>query len=185
MQTATIDRSKEWTVDDFLQLEESNLPCELINGEVFMSPAPSFTHQIVLSNLNDLLKAFSKKNGGITMFSPVDVYLDRKNVFQPDLLYVAKENLGIISERGLNAAPDLAVEIISPSNGFKDRNQKRKLYQKFGVKEYWIIDPGNRTLEIYDFAMEDTPIFHLVEEGIVTSKLLAGLSFNFSELFVR
>jgi Uma2 family endonuclease len=185
MQTATIDRSREWTVDDFLQLEESNLPCELINGEVFMSPTPRFTHQIVSSNLNDLLKAYARKNGGISMYSPVDVFLDRRNVFQPDLLYVAKENLGIISERGLNAAPDLAVEIISPSNGFKDRNQKRKLYQKFGVKEYWIIDPGNRTLEIYDFSIEDTPILYLVEEGVVVSKLLPGLSFSFAELFVR
>ncbi|UXE66451.1 MAG: Uma2 family endonuclease [Chryseotalea sp. WA131a] len=185
MQTATIDRSKEWTVEEFMQLEESNLLCELINGEVFMSPAPSFTHQIVSGNLYDLLKAFARKNGGVALFSPVDVILDRKNVFQPDLLYVAKENLGIISERGLNAAPDLAVEIISPSNSFKDRNQKRKLYQKFGVKEYWIIDPGNLTLEIYDFSMEDTPILYLVEDGTVTSKLLPGLSFNFKDLFVR
>jgi Uma2 family endonuclease len=185
MQTATIDRSKEWTVEEFMQLEESNLLCELINGEVFMSPAPSFTHQIVSGNLYDLLKAFARKNGGVALFSPVDVILDRKNVFQPDLLYVAKENLGIISERGLNAAPDLAVEIISPSNSFKDRNQKRKLYQKFGVKEYWIIDPGNLTLEIYDFSMEDTPILYLVEEGTVTSKLLTGLCFNFKDLFVR
>ena len=185
MQTATIDRSKEWTVDEFLQLEESNLPCELINGEVFLSPAPSFTHQIVAGNLYDLLKAFSKKNGGIAMFSPVDAYLDKKKVFQPDLLYVAKENLGIISERGLNAAPDFAIEIISPSNSFKDRNQKRKLYQKFGVKEYWVIDPGNLTLEIYDLSMEDTPILYLAEEGIVTSNLLPGLSFSFAELFAR
>jgi Uma2 family endonuclease len=185
MQTATIDRSKEWTLEEFMQLEESNLPCELINGEVFMSPAPSFTHQIVSGNLYDLLKAFARKNGGVALFSPVDVILDRKNVFQPDLLYVAKENLGIISERGLNAAPDLAVEIISPSNSFKDRNQKRKLYQKFGVKEYWIIDPGNLTLEIYDFSMEDTPILYLVEDGTVTSQLLPGLSFNFKDLFVR
>lgn len=185
MTTATVDRSKVWTVDDFLQLEESNLPCELINGEIFMSPAPSFTHQIVLGNLYDLLKLHARKNGGITMFAPVDVFLDKKNVFQPDLLYVAKENLGIISERGLNSAPDLAVEIISPSNSFKDRNQKRRLYQKFGVKEYWIVDPGNKTLEIYDFTIEDTPILYLAEEGLVTSKLMPGLSFNFQDLFSR
>jgi Uma2 family endonuclease len=119
------------------------------------------------------------------LFAPVDVFLDTKNVFQPDLLYVAKENLGIISERGLNAAPDLAMEIISPANSFKDRNQKRKLYQKFGVKEYWIIDPGNKTMEIYDFSMEDTPILYLAEEGMVTSKLLPSLAFSFPDLFLR
>ena len=185
MQVATIDRSKEWTVDDFLQLEESNLPCELINGELFMSPAPTLTHQVVLSNLNDIVKTYARKSGGMAMFSPVDVYLDKKNVFQPDLLYVAKENLGIISEKGLDAAPDLAVEIISPSNAFKDRNQKRRLYQKFGVKEYWIIDPGNKTIEIYDFSTDETPILYLVEEGTVVSKLLPGLSFSFADLFIR
>jgi len=187
MQTVTIDRTKDWTVDEFMKLEESNLPCELINGAVFRSPAPSFTHQTVLSNLNDFLKDYASSKGGIVRFSPVDVFLDRKNVFQPDLLYVAKENLGIISERGLNAAPDLAVEVISPSNSFKDRNQKRKLYQKFGVKEYWIIDPGNKSIEIYDFRVADvdTPALYLVEEGEVVSKLLPGLSFKFQDLFIR
>ncbi|MFN7792357.1 MAG: Uma2 family endonuclease [Cyclobacteriaceae bacterium] len=185
MQTATIDRTKEWTVEDFLRLEESNLPCELINGELFMSPAPNFTHQVVLSNLNDILKGHARTIGAIVAFSPVDVYLDNKNVFQPDLLLVKKENLAIITERGLQGAPDLAVEIISPSNAFKDRNHKRRLYQKFGVKEYWIIDPGNRTLEIYDFSSEETPILYLVGEGEVTSNLLPGLSFSFADLFTR
>ena len=85
----------------------------------------------------------------------------------------------------MNAAPDLAVEIISPSNAFKDRNQKRRLYQKFGVKEYWIIDPGNKTIEIYDFSTDETPIHYLVEEGTVVSKLLPGLSFSFADLFIR
>ncbi len=172
-------------MEDFLRLEESNLPCELINGELFMSPAPNFTHQVVLSNLNDILKGHARTIGAIVAFSPVDVYLDNKNVFQPDLLLVKKENLAIITERGLQGAPDLAVEIISPSNAFKDRNQKRRLYQKFGVKEYWIMDPGNRTLEIYDFSSEETPILYLVGEGEVTSNLLPGLSFSFADLFTR
>ncbi|MCA6378228.1 MAG: Uma2 family endonuclease [Cytophagales bacterium] len=185
MQNATIDRTKEWTVEDFVQLEESNLPCELINGELFMSPAPSLTHQVVSSNLNDILKAYAKKIGGFVAYSPFDVYLDNKNVFQPDLLLVRKQNLAIITERGLQGAPDLAVEIISPSNAFKDRNHKRRLYQKFGVKEYWIVDPGNRTLEIYDFSSEETPILYLVGEGEVTSNLLPGLSFSFADLFTR
>ena len=183
MQTATIDKSKAWTVDDFLQLEESNLPCELINGELFMSPAPSLIHQITCGNLYDLLKAYARVSGGFTAFSPIDIYFDSKNVFQPDLVYVKKENLAILAERGLNGAPDLVVEIISPSNGFKDRNQKKNLYQKFGVKEYWIIDPGNRTIEIYDFAMGENPALYLADEGTVTSNLLPGISFSFAELF--
>ena len=183
MQTATIDKTKVWTVDDYLQLEESNLPCELINGELFMSPAPNSMHQIISGNLYDVLKAYAKKTGGFAAYSPLDVYLDHKNVFQPDLLYLKKENLSVRVERGLNGAPDLAIEILSPSNSFKDRNQKKNLYQKFGVKEYWIIDPGNRTIEIYDFEIGENPVLYLAEEGIVTSKLLPGLSFSFAEIF--
>ncbi len=184
MQTATIDTSKEWTVDDFLQLEETNLPCELIDGKVFMSPAPNLIHQVVSSNLHYVLKTYAIRNAGFVVFSPFDVYLDNKNVFQPDLLYLKKENLTRLFEKGLNGPPDLAVEIISPSNSFKDRNQKKRLYQKFGVIEYWIINPSIRTLEIYDFKSEN-PVLYLTEEGVVTSNLLPGLSFPFEELFIR
>jgi Uma2 family endonuclease len=183
--TTTIDRSRRWTAAQFLRLDETPLPCELIGGEIFMSPAPGLTHQIILSNLNDFIKEYARKNGGVALFSPVDVFLDEHNVLQPDLLYISKKNLGIITERGLQGAPDLIVEVISPSNSFKDRNQKRKLYQRFGVREYWIVDPGNKTLEIYDFQDEDTPALYLAEEGIVTSPLLPGLSFAFQDLFVR
>lgn len=106
MQTAIIDNSKEWTVEEFRQLEESNLPCELINGELFISPAPNLTHQVVSSNLHYLLKTYSLKDGGFVAFSPFDVYFDRKNVFQPDLLYLRKENLSQLFEKGLNGAPE-------------------------------------------------------------------------------
>jgi Uma2 family endonuclease len=95
-----------------------------------------------------------------------------------------KENRGKLFEKGLKGAPDLAVEIISPSNSFKDRNQKKNLYEKFGVKEYWIIDPANKTIEIYDFQSEN-PALYLAEDGIVTSKLLPELSFKFEELFIQ
>ena len=185
MQTAIIDKSKDWTVEEFLQLEESNLPCELINGEVFMSPAPNLSYQVVLANLYSKFQQHAIRTGGFVMFAPFDVYLDDKNVFQPDLLYLKKENRSLLSERGLNGAPDLAVEIISPSNSFKDRNQKKRLYEKFGVKEYWIIDPVNRTLEIYDFGTSENPALYLAEKGEVTSGLLIGLSFRFEELFIQ
>ena len=108
------------------------------------------------------------------------------NKRSPDIAFIAKERLqGLkrLPKGFFEGAPDLAVEIISPSNGFKDRNQKKNLYQKFGVKEYWIIDPGNRTIEIYDFAKGENPALYLAEEGIVTSNLLPGISFSFGELF--
>ena len=100
MQTAIIDKSKDWTVAEFLQLEESNLPCELINGEVFMSPAPNLTHQVVSGNLYDILKSYSRKTDGFAAYSPFDVYLDNKNVFQPDLLYLLKETEHVYLKKG-------------------------------------------------------------------------------------
>ena len=112
------------------------------------------------------------------------MFLDQKNVFQPDILFILKENRSRLTDRGIDGAPDLAIEVISPSNSFKNRNQKKNLYQKFGVREYWIIDPGNKTLEIYDFVSGENPVLYLGEEGDVTSKLLPTLSFRFADLFI-
>jgi Uma2 family endonuclease len=185
MKTLTIDRSKEWTVDDFLQLEESDTPCELINGELVMSPAPTPFHQNVSSNLNDFLKAEARKSGGFVFFAPIDLYIDRKNVFQPDLVFISAEKKNIITERGIEGIPDLVVEIISPSNIFTDRNRKKRVYQQIGVREYWIVDPANHTLEIYrhDQADADIPHLHVAKEGEVSSTVLTNLKFNLKEIF--
>lgn len=185
MQAATIDRSKEWTLDDYLMLGEMNTPCQLINGELIMSPSPTPYHQIISSNLNDILKSEAKKEEGIVFFAPMDLYIDNKNVFQPDLIYVSRENKNIITHRAIEGVPDLVVEIISPSNTFSDRYTKKKVYQKIGVKEYWIVDPANRTLEIYlsNQADPDVPHLYVVEEGRVTSTVLVSLEFNLKSIF--
>lgn len=185
MQTAKIDRTKEWSVEDYLLLGETNTPCQLINGELIMSPSPTPYHQLVSSNINDILKAQARKNGGMVFYSPIDLYIDKKNVFQPDLIYISKENKNIISKRGIEGVPDLVVEIISPSNIFTDRNVKKKTYQKIGVKEYWIVDPGNQTLEIYTHSQpdQDTPHLYLAGEGQVTSTILSELAFDLKIIF--
>ena len=186
MKTLTIDRSKEWTVDDFLKLEESNTPCELINGELVMSPAPTPFHQDVTSNLNDFLRAEAKKTGGKVYFAPIDLFIDHKNVFQPDLVFISAEKKNIITNRGIEGVPDLIIEIISPSNVFTDRNRKKKVYQKIGVREYWIVDPANHTLEIYkhDQPDADVPHLYLVKEGEVSSSVLVNLKFDLKDIFI-
>lgn len=186
MRTATIDRSKVWTVDDYLLLGEMNTPCQLINGELIMSPAPTPYHQQILSNLNDFLKKSAKRNGGKVFFSPIDLYIDKKNVFQPDLLYISSANHQFITQRGIEGPPDLIVEIISPSNIFSDRNTKKKIYLNFGVSEYWIVDPGNKTLEVYLKNQENTDVPHLylAGEGEVKSTVLTDLSFDLKDIFI-
>lgn len=174
-----------WTVEDYLQLGEMNTPCQLINGELIMSPSPTPYHQVVSSNLNDILKTEAKKKGGMVFYAPMDLYIDKKNVFQPDLIYISKENNKIISKRGIEGTPDLVIEIISPSNIFSDRNRKKKVYQQIGVKEYWIVDPANKTLEIYKHnqADQDTPSLYVVGEGLITSTVLPDLKFDLKEIF--
>ena len=182
MQTATIDKSKVWTVDDFLLLEESNLPCELINGELFMSPAPRPDHWRTQRRLFRFLDRVTREDE--IFMAPIDLFIDHKNVFQPDLAYISEKNKSFITERGIEGPPELIIEIISPSNSFIDRNRKKKCYLEFGVKEYWIVDPANKTVEVYTPETGlDSPLFYIAEEGEVSSRVLKNLKFNIADIF--
>jgi Uma2 family endonuclease len=185
MQTLTIDRTKKWTVEDYLLLGETNTRCELINGDLIMSPSPSPYHQDVVSNLYDSFKKVARKLEGKVYFSPIDLYIDNTNVYQPDLLFLPKESLRFVTNRGIEGPPDVVIEVISPSNAVYDRNTKKRRYLNFGVKEYWIVDPGKKTVEIYlrDHHSTDVPYLYLVEEGQVTSTILADLCLDLKDIF--
>lgn len=184
METARIDKTRRWTVEDYLALGEISTPCQLINGELIMSPSPTPLHQRVLRKLFNHFDKFSHGSGEV-FFAPIDLYMDNLNVFQPDLAYIANERQSIISKRGIEGAPDVVVEILSPSNIFSDRNTKKKKYLAIGVKEYWIVDPANQTLEIYLHNQEDhdVPHLYLVGEGKVTSTVIPLLAFELQTIF--
>ncbi|MEO1254814.1 MAG: Uma2 family endonuclease [Bacteroidota bacterium] len=179
MEVATIDRSKEWTVEDYLQLDEGLL-AQLIDGNLIMSPAPTTKHQRVS---RELLLLLDNQLIGEVFFSPIDLYINERNVLQPDLVYISEEKKEIVTERGIEGVPDLIVEVISPSNSFIDRNTKRKKYLDFGVKEYWIVDPANETLEIYTPKDQDTPRLYLIKSGEVNSIVSSKLSFDLKKIF--
>ncbi|MEM9340023.1 MAG: Uma2 family endonuclease [Bacteroidota bacterium] len=178
MEVATIDRSREWTVNDYLKLEEGLL-AQLIDGSLIMSPAPSINHQRVIGKLFKILDGLSS---GEAILSPVDLYLNNQNVLQPDLVFISNEKKAIITDRGIEGVPDLIVEVISPSNSFIDRNTKKRKYLQFGVTEYWIIDPANKTLEVYTPEDEDQPRLYLVNEGDISSLISEALSFDLKEI---
>lgn len=184
MQSAKIDRTKEWTVNDYLMLGEMNTPCELINGELIMSPSPATLHQRVSRNLFRVLDEYGKAPGEV-LYAPIDLYIDKRTVLQPDLTYISNSNKNIITLRGIEGPPDLVVEIISPSNMFYDRNTKKEKYLEFGVKEYWIVDPMHVTLEIYLCRQPDPelPYLSLTGEGKVTSTVLPSLQFDLKSIF--
>jgi Uma2 family endonuclease len=115
----------------------------------------------------------------------MDLYIDRKNVYQPDLIYILEKNKHIVTNRGVEGVPDLLVEILSPSNIFSDRYTKKSVYQKSGVREYWIVDPSTRTLEIYrhNQANPDVPHLYVVDEGRVSSTVVPSLEFDLKVIF--
>lgn len=183
METAAIDTTKTWTAKEYLQLVE-NPNQQLINGKLIMSPSPSLQHQKILKILNRYLDQYAIGKGDETFFAPIDVHLDQTNIPQPDLVYVLKENLDKLSPRGIEGAPDLVIEIISPSNSYIDRYEKKNLYQTFKVKEYWIVDPGNLTLEVYQLVDHEYKLAqYLVQKGSIQSPLLNDLELTLEVFF--
>lgn len=184
MATLTIDKTKKWTIADYQQLDEDTR-CEIIDAELIMTPAPNTKHQKVSMTLIFKIRQFIEaKKEGVLFHAPTDVYFDEKNVFQPDLIYLRDQNSPIVGFKGIEGAPDLIIEIISPSNSYIDRYVKKAKYEQFGVKEYWIVDPGNKTLEVYSLVEGAYDLFlFLAEEGAVKSVVLSGLSFELKDIF--
>jgi len=176
--------SKHWTFADLAQFDESER-YEIYDGQLIpMAPSPDFHHQEIAANLHLLLSGFVRpRQLGKLVFAPADVVLSDDNVVQPDLLFIAKENLGIIQKQ-VHGAPDLVVEILSPSTLRYDRQNKLELYARFGVKEYWIVDPANRSLEILVFEGNRFAVHSIAAEtGLAESKVLPGLSIDVAHIF--
>ena len=146
MGTAVLEKK---TVQDYLQLPEES-SYQLLNGELIMPPAPSREHQKTSGIIFRLIAnlCFEKKLGEV-YYSPFDVYLDNENVVQPDISFFSNERLPVLSDRGAEAAPDLIIEILSRFNAYYDLRYKLDLYEKFGVKEYFIVDPADDTVIAY------------------------------------
>ncbi len=172
------------TYDDYLKIPDEKR-YELIEGELYMVPAPDFNHQIVSRNIEFLLWDFVKKNGlGIVVHAPVDVVLTSEDVLQPDILFISNERRHIITKKNVNGAPDLIIEILSPATQERDKIVKRSLYARHGVREYWIVDPAGKKVEVMipgskGFNLHG--IFFL--EDILSSPLIAGFSLPLKEVF--
>lgn len=150
-------RRGEWTYEDYARLPNDQWRYEIIKGELRMAPAPRTRHQEVGFNLKLFLGQFVQAHRlGKVYDAPVDVILS-DNVtdatlaapVQPDILFIAQKRLDIVQEKFIAGAPDLIVEILSPSNWLDDRRDKFMVYEAAGVREYWIVDPDNCTVEVF------------------------------------
>lgn len=173
-------------VADFLEIEvEPHFIYELINGQIVKKSAPSPKHQKASGKLFRSLSAFvEQKKLGEVLYAPLDVFLGEYNSLQPDLLFVAKAREEIITDNGVEGAPDLVVEILSPSTMKNDRGDKMKIYREFQVREYWIVDPKNQSIEVYQYQNGDYDLASFaVEAGEINSSVLEGLVLEVSTVF--
>jgi Uma2 family endonuclease len=158
----------------FKILPEGTL-AELIDGSIYMSPAPTPQHQRIIGKLYRILTDHIEKNSlGEVFISPCDVFLDETaNAVQPDLIFIAADNSSAVEEDAIHGVPDMLLEILSAGNPQHDLVRKKKLYEKFGVKEYWIINPD--TKQASGFQLRDGKYTDPLEfTGKINSSLLHG-----------
>ena len=137
------------TYEEFRRLPDDGKRYELIHGEVHLTPSPTTKHQCALQNLSSDLGPFVIKNGlGEVWTAPLDVRLSHDTAVQPDLIFISNSRARIIKENYIDGAPDLVVEILSPSTAAHDRATKLALYAEAGVPEVWLLDPNAKTVEV-------------------------------------
>ena len=176
------------TYDDYLLLPEDGKRHELIEGEHCVTPAPSWKHQAISGNLHGLIWSYlQQKPVGRIITAPFDVILSIFDVVQPDLVFISNERLAQIrSSAGAKGAPDLVVEIGSAGTRKRDEMIKRRLYERFGVSEYWVIDPELDIVKVYRRAtdrFERVAELSLESGDVVTTPLLSGLELPLTRVF--
>ncbi|MBI4569811.1 MAG: Uma2 family endonuclease [Planctomycetes bacterium] len=171
-----ISRAK-LTYDDYVEMSRDRR-CELLDGELIMPPAPGTPHQGTSMDCGEKLNRFVKRKKLGTVFAaPTDVVLSPHTTVQPDLLFISKAREAIITEANVQGAPDWVAEIISPDSVERDRVIKKRLYARHGVKEYWIIDPAARSIDVYLLEKGMYRLAQRVEgKGKVTSTVITGFS---------
>jgi Uma2 family endonuclease len=177
--------ASRWTYRDYLALPDDGRQYELIDGELLLNPSPVPRHQRVSFRLAVLLDAYLGESGlGILYPAPSDVVLSDDTVVQPDILVFLNEHRSRTTENGHFGPPDLAVEVLSPGTAERDRVRKLELYGRYGVREYWIVDPEARAIEIYGLDTGRLGMASTHDSGEVRSvAVLPGFSASLAEIF--
>jgi Uma2 family endonuclease len=176
------------TYDDFLLFPDDGKRHELIDGEHYVTPSPASKHQRIVWNLNGLLYNYLQEHPvGKAFSAPLDVVFSQFDVVEPDLLFVSAERAGkVLTEKNIQGAPDLVVEIGCSATRKRDETTKRRLYERFGVAEYWIIDPEIDTIKVYrriSDRYERVAELALEARDTLTTPLLRGLTLPLSKIF--
>jgi len=184
MRTSDVTQ-KKYTYADYMLIEDEKR-YEIYEGELIMVPAPATRHQRVSWKIEYIMGRFIEENIlGTILDAPTDVVLADYVVLQPDILFISKDREDIIKPRAVMGAPDLVVEIASPSTSFHDTVKKRDIYQRYGVMEFWLVFPEEKAIEV--MVLQDGVYSEFAsarEEGKVTSKVLSGLEVDVKDVFI-
>jgi Uma2 family endonuclease len=181
------DRPARLTYDDFVLFPEDGLRHEILDGEHYVSGTPYLRHQSVLGEFCANLNIFVESHRlGEIFLGPVDVLLSRHDIVEPDLVFVSNGRLHILTEKNIQGSPDLVIEILSGSTKAVDQGIKLERYERFGVQEYWIVDPDRNTLTVYRLEGErfqEVATLSAEAEDVLRTPLLPGLEIRLAEVF--
>lgn len=175
------------TYEDYVKLPDDGNRYEIIDGELYVNPSPVPRHQDIVFNTASAFRQYFKTHGGGKAYiSPLDVILAEDAIVEPDIIVIKTERASIVDKKNLKGAPNLVVEVLSDGTRRVDEVKKRKLYERFGVDEYWIVDPEVELVKIYRLvagAFQHAAEINADDGGTITSPLLPGFSLDVREVF--
>ena len=181
---ALTKHAETWTYEDLFALPDDGRRYEIIEGELYEMPAPTLDHARVIANLIAMLIPLVSKVGGQWFTAPVDVFFPGADPVQPAILVLLPGWQGTLARRGVEGAPDLLIEVVSPASRKHDRLTKRALYGRAGVREFWLVDPEARTLEIFTLERDASHVTESASgDASPTSPLLGPLPVAVDDLF--
>jgi Uma2 family endonuclease len=185
----TSQRDTRLTYDDFVHIPDDGNRHEIIDGVHYVTPSPVPRHQQLLGRLHLAIGGFLEEHQalGQVFLSPLDTVMSPWDVVEPDLLFVAADQLDILTEPNIQGAPALVVEILSPSTRRRDMGIKRELFDRAGVREYWLVDPKALEVTVYrrmpNGGFPKAAVFSASDEAGLTTALLPGFSLSVAKLF--
>ena len=189
MHTPAARADTRLTYDDFVLFPDDGKRHEIIDGEHYVTPSPNLRHQQLVGRLHVEIAVYLKAHplAGEVFLSPLDVVLSHYDVVEPDLLFVAGDQASIMTEKNIQGPPALVVEVLSKSTRKRDAQTKRRLFERTGVREYWLVDPELDTVQVFRPSPEGKllRVAELsAEEGeTLTTPLLPGCAIGLRELF--
>ena len=175
------------TYEDYVRFPDDRLRHEIIDGEHFVTPVPVTRHQRISRRLLYSLEDYLQKHPiGEVFHAPFDVLLSEFDIVEPDLIYLSKARAYFLTEKNLQGPPDLVVEILSPGTRRRDERLKRDLYERVGVREYWLVDPGRNVVTVQRRGKSGfkTPREHSASAGdTLRTSLLPKLRISLRTLF--